>query len=67
MYLLQDKVELSLGLVHLVAFQEAEVSSPQQMVWVVHDNLVSCGVEEGGLQRGRVSKLVSNLSLLWCQ
>ena len=49
-YLLEDKVELSLSLVHLVTFQETEVSSPQQMIGVVHDDLVSCGVEECGIK-----------------
>ena len=40
-----DKVELSLSLLHLTTFQETEVSSPQQMIGIVHDDLVSCGVE----------------------
>ena len=53
-YLLEDKVELSLSLVHLVTFQETEVSSPQQMIGIVHDDLVSCGVEECGLHRDKV-------------
>lgn len=30
--LIEDKVELSIGLVHLVSFQQAETGSSQQMV-----------------------------------
>ena len=45
-YLLQNKVELSFSLVHLVSLKETEVSSTKEMVGVVHDDLVSSGIEK---------------------
>ena len=35
-------------LVHLVPLQQTEVGSPQQVVLVVHDDLVRGGVQESG-------------------
>ena len=49
--LLQDKVELCFCLVHLVSFKKTEVSSPEEMVRVVHDDLVSCCVEKCRLRK----------------
>ena len=37
--LVQDKVELCIGLLHLVALVQAEECSTQQMLRIVHDNL----------------------------
>ena len=37
--LVQDKVELSIGLLHLVALIQAEEGTAQQMLWIVHDDL----------------------------
>lgn len=38
--LVEDKVELSISLVHLVSFQQAETSSSQQMV--LNKNTIQC-------------------------
>jgi len=45
-----DKVELLVGLVHLVPLQQAEVGPPQQVVWLVHEDLVRGGVQQGRLR-----------------
>ena len=37
--LVLDKVELSIGLLHLVALIQAEEGTAQQMLWIVHDDL----------------------------
>ena len=45
-HLLQYEVELRFSLVHLVSLKKTEVSSTKKMVGVVHNDLVSCGVEK---------------------
>lgn len=52
-YLLEDKVELCLCLLHLVSLQQTQISPPEKMLGVVHDNLVSSRIEQGGLERVR--------------
>ena len=59
----EDKVELLVGLVHLVALQEAEVGAAQQVVLLVHQDLVRGGVEQGGL-REQLALLVPILHLV---
>lgn len=48
--LVEHKVELGISLVHFVSLQKAEAGSPQQMVLVVHDDLVGHGVQQRGLR-----------------
>lgn len=47
--LIQHEIELRIGLVHFVAFQQTKVCTAQQMVLIVHDNLVGRGVQVCGL------------------
>ena len=37
-------------MIHLVSFEETKVSSAKKMVGIIHDYLVSCGVEKRGLR-----------------
>ena len=48
-YLLQYEVELCFCLIHLVSLEQTKVSSTKKMVGVVHDDLVSSGVEKCSL------------------
>ena len=38
-HLVEDEVELCVGLLHLVALIQAEEGTAQQMLWIVHDDL----------------------------
>ena len=48
-YLIQHEFELCVSLIHLFSLQQAEISPTEQMVLVVHDDLVGRGVKQGGL------------------
>ena len=50
-YLLENKVELRLCLLHLVSLQETQVGSPKKMLGVIHYNLVGSGVEQSSLHK----------------
>ena len=47
--MIEHEVELLLGLFHLVSFEQTDVRAAEQMVQVVHENLIGMRVEQRGL------------------
>lgn len=43
--LIQHEIELSIGLFHFVTFQQTKVCTAQQVILIVHDNFVGCGIQ----------------------